>query len=296
MQNHHDTLHHFIFENSPIRGNLAHLNATYCDALQHQTLPRGLKNALGELMTASALLISTLKMEGALILQLQSKGILKLLVVECNSDLEIRATAKWDKELFDKTYARDKADAMFTQLIADGQFVITLDPKQGETYQGIVPIEGDSIAEMLENYMLRSQQIDTSIWLHCDETQASGMLLQKLPNQQADDVDMWNRVNQLASTISDNELTELAPARLLTRLFHEEEVRLFQPRPTRAFCSCNRQNVANMLMMLGQDEVESIIEEQGSIQIHCDFCNKHYVFDEAESLQLFDEVVPLIKH
>lgn len=296
MQNHQDTLHHFIFENSPIRGNLAHLNATYSDALQHQALPRVLKNALGELMTASALLISTLKMEGALILQLQSKGVLKLLVVECNSDLEIRATAKWDKDLFEKTHAHHKPDVTFKQLVADGQFVITLDPKQGESYQGIVPIEGDSIAAMLEHYMLRSQQIDTSIWLHCNDTQASGMLLQKLPNQHADDADMWNRVNQLASTISDNELSELAPDRLLTRLFHEEEVRLFQPRPTRAFCSCNRDNVANMLVMLGQTEVESIIEEQGSIQIHCDFCNKHYVFDETETLQLFDEVVPPIKH
>lgn len=296
MQNHQDTLHHFIFENSPIRGNLAHLNATYLDALQHQALPRVLNNALGELMTASALLISTLKMEGALILQLQTKGILKLLVVECNSDIEIRATAKWDRDLFEKTHAQHKPFITFKELVADGQFVITLDPKQGESYQGIVPIEGDSIAEMLENYMLRSQQIDTSIWLHCSDTQASGMLLQKLPNQDSEDADMWNRVNQLASTISDAELSALAPAELLTRLFHEEEVRLFHPRPTKAFCSCNRENVANMLIMLGQTEVDSIIEEQGSIQIHCDFCNKHYVFDETETLQLFDEVVPPIKH
>lgn len=296
MQNHQDTLHHFIFENTPIRGNLAHLNVTYLDALQHQALPAVLKTALGELMTASALLISTLKMEGALILQLQSKGMLKLLVVECNSDLEIRATAKWDQELLDSAISQHKADTTFTQLIANGQFVITLDPKLGEPYQGIVPIEGDSIAEMLENYMLRSQQIDTSIWLHCNETHASGMLLQKLPNQQTEDADMWNRVNQLASTITDAELSALAPAELLTRLFYEEEVRLFQPRPTKAFCSCSRESVTNMLVMLGQTEVESIIEEQGSIQIHCDFCNKHYVFDEAETLQLFDEAVPSIKH
>ncbi|OYZ68023.1 MAG: molecular chaperone Hsp33, partial [Methylophilaceae bacterium 17-43-7] len=157
MQTHHDTLHPFIFDNTPIRGNVAHLNTTYLDALQHQALPPVLKQALGELMTASALLISTLKMEGAMILQLQSTGILKLLVVECNSDLEIRATAKWDEALLDQ----HKAEVTFTQLIAAGQFVITLDPKSGEPYQGIVPIEGNSIAEMLENYMLRSQQIDT---------------------------------------------------------------------------------------------------------------------------------------
>lgn len=285
MQTHQDTLHHFIFDNTPVRGNVAHLSATFTEALQHQTLPPLLKRALGELMTASALLISTLKMEGSLILQLQGQGILKLLVVECSSDLEIRATAKWDQALFDKEPVHATT---FRQLIAHGQFVITLDPKIGEPYQGIVPIEGDSIAEMLEHYMLRSQQIDTSIWLHCDSTQAAGMLLQKLPNQQAEDVDVWNRVNQLANTVTNDELM-LAPADLLTRLFHEEEVRLFNARPTKAFCSCTRNSVANMLTMLGQAEVESIIEEQGSIQIHCDFCNKHYVFDEQEAAQLFED-------
>jgi len=292
MNTHQDTLHHFIFDNTPVRGNVAHLNATFTEALQHQTLPPLLKRALGELMTASALLISTLKMEGSLILQLQSQGILKLLVVECSSDLEIRATAKWDQALFDKEPVHATT---FTQLIAHGQFVITLDPKIGEPYQGIVPIEGDSIAEMLEHYMLRSQQIDTAIWLHCDDTQAAGMLLQKLPNQQAEDADVWNRVNQLANTVTDVELT-LAPADLLTRLFHEEEVRLFNPRPVKAVCSCTRDSVANMLTMLGQPEVESIIEEQGSIQIHCDFCNKHYVFDEQEAAQLFESDANAIKH
>jgi molecular chaperone Hsp33 len=296
MQNNQDALHPFIFENTPIRGNLAHLNATYLDALQHQALPLLLKKALGELMTASALLISTLKMDGALILQLQSKGILKLLVVECNSDLEMRATAKWDEALLDEAIAEHKPDATFTQLIAAGQFVITLDPSIGEPYQGIVPIEGNSIAEMLENYMLRSQQIDTSIWLYCNGEQAAGMLLQKLPNQQAEDADMWNRVNQLANTVTDTELAQLAPEQLLTRLFHEEQVRLFDPRTTRAFCSCHRDNVSNMLTMLGQTEVESILEEQGSIQIHCDFCNKHYVFDEVEALQLFETPTAPITH
>jgi len=293
MQTYQDTLHPFIFDNTPVRGNVAHLNATYIDALQHQALPPLLKRALGELMTASALLISTLKMEGALILQLQGRGILKLLVVECSSDLEMRATAKWDQSLLDKETAHH--DTTFKQLITHGQFVITLDPKIGEPYQGIVPIEGDSIAEMLEHYMLRSQQIDTSIWLHCDGTQAAGMLLQKLPNQHAEDIDVWNRVNQLANTVTDTELM-LAPIDLLTRLFHEEEVRLFSARTTKAFCSCTRDSVANMLTMLGHAEVDTIIEEQGSIQIHCDFCNKHYVFDEQETAQLFEENAASIKH
>lgn len=278
-----DTLHHFIFDRTPIRGNVARLDTTFQDALQHQALPPLIKQTLGELMTASALLISTLKMEGSMILQLQSKGILKLLVVECNSDLEMRATAKWEGDIQQKT---------LSDLVNHGQFVITLDPKTGEPYQGIVPIEGDSVAEMLEHYMLRSQQIDTSIWLSCNDQQAAGLLLQKLPNEHENDADAWNRINYLASTVTAEELKTLPAERLLQRLFHEEDVRLFAPRAIRAFCSCTREGVANMLKMLGQAEADSIIQEQGSIQTHCAFCNQHYVFDEADTAQLFGDQAP----
>ncbi len=280
MNNPQDVLHHFLFDNTPIRGNIAKLDQTYSDALQHQSLPLVLAKALGELMTASALLISTLKMEGVLILQLQSKGLLKLLVVECNADLDMRATAKWNGDIQQQS---------FIELIEDGQFVIMLDPKVGEAYQGIVPIEGDTIAAMLENYMLRSQQIDTSIWLQCDGESASGLLLQKLPNLAEHDADQWNRVNSLANTVTPHELKTLSPEVLLQRLFHEEDVRLFNARAIKAFCSCTRESVINMLKMLGKTEVDSIIAEQGSIQVNCDFCNKHYVFDELESTQLFEE-------
>jgi molecular chaperone Hsp33 len=282
-----DTLHPFLFENTPIRGNIATLQQTYIDALQHQNLPPAIKFALGELMVASALLISTLKMEGALILQLQSKGLLKLLVVECSSDLEIRATAKWGDEI---------AQQNFIELVKGGQFVITLTPKNSEPYQGIVALEGDSIAEMLEQYMLRSQQIDTTLWLHCDDKSASGMLLQKLPNQTLHDQDSWNRINQLANTVTHHELCTLTPEALLPRLFNEEDVRLFNGRAITANCSCSHEHVANMLEMLGESEIQSIIEEQGSIQIHCDFCNKLYVFDESEAIALFHPTLAPTKH
>jgi molecular chaperone Hsp33 len=282
-----DALHPFLFENTPIRGNIATLQQTYIDALKHQNLPPAIKFALGELMVASALLISTLKMEGALILQLQSKGVLKLLVVECTSELGIRATAKWSDDI---------AQQSFIELVKDGQFVITLTPKNSEPYQGIVALEGDSIAEMLEQYMLRSQQIDTTLWLHCDDNSASGMLLQKLPNQALHDQDSWNRVNQLASTVTHHELCKLPPEALLLKLFNEEDVRLFNGRAISANCSCSREHVANMLEMLGENEIQSIIEEQGSIQIHCDFCNKLYLFDESEAIALFHPTVAPTKH
>lgn len=284
MENHQDALQRFVFENTPVRGNIVNLTQTFKQALHQQAMPAGLRRSLGELMAASALLSATLKMRGSLVLQIQSKGLLKLLVVECNSDFGIRATAKWDETVTD-------TQDIF-ELIEQGQCIITLDPKdEGQAYQGIVPLEGSSISEILENYMLRSEQIDTKIWLGCNGESAAGMLLQKLPetvNQTTTphDLDTWNRMAHLASTITDSELLNLPAETLLTRLFHQEEVRLFDASETQFFCSCSRESVANMLRMLGNEELESIIEEQGEIEVNCDFCNTLYHFDKVDATQL----------
>lgn len=296
MQNNQDTLQRFVFENTPVRGNLVNLTQTLQQALNKQQLPAGLRRSLGELMAASALLAATLKMNGSLVLQIQSKGLLKLLVVECTSDvgtaLKIRATAKWSGEIEDN-------QTLF-ELIEQGQFMITLDPKEGgQAYQGIVPLEGDSISSVLENYMLRSEQIDTKIWLCCDGDSAAGMLIQKLPetmNQttQTQDLDLWNRVGYLAGTVTDDELLHLPTETLLTRLFNEEDVRLFEASDTQFYCSCTRESVANMLRMLGNEELTGIIEERGNIDVNCDFCNAHYTFDKVDAAQLLvtETVIP----
>jgi molecular chaperone Hsp33 len=287
MKTHQDTLQRFVFENTPVRGNLVNLTQTLQQALNKQHLPKGLRKALGELMAASALLAATLKMNGSLVMQIQSKGALKLLVVECNSDvsatIKMRATAKWSDEVTD-------SQNLF-ELIEQGQFMITLDPKDGQAYQGIVPIEGDSISAVLENYMMRSEQIDTKIWLTCDGESAAGMLIQKLPetmNQetQLHDEDIWNRVGYLAGTVTNEELLNLPTDTLITRLFHEEDVRLFDPSITQFFCSCTRESVSNMLRMLGNKEINNIVEEQGKIEVNCDFCNAHYAFDKIDAAQL----------
>lgn len=275
-----DQLHPFIFDQSAVRGNQVQLDQSLFTALEHQTLPPALKKVIGEFTAASVLLTATLKMQGKLILQLQSQGSLQLLVVECTSGLNIRATAKVSGELHGDN---------LTDWLAQGQLVITLMPEEGEPYQGIVPLEGDNIASMLENYMLRSQQIDTRLWLTAEGDRAAGLLLQKLPQQQEHDLDCWNRVQHLAGTVTDQELLNLDAVTLLQRLFVEEEVRLFSGREVQAFCSCSHSNVTNMLQMLGLAEVRSIIEEQGSVDIQCDFCHKHYVVDEEEALALFNE-------
>lgn len=283
-----DTLQRFVFENSAVRGNLVNLTQTLNLALKQQQLPIGLRKALGELMAASALLAATLKMNGALVMQIQSTGALKLLVVECTTvngeSLKMRATAKWSGAISD-------AQDLF-ELVEHAQFMITLDPKDGgQAYQGIVPLEGSSISAVLENYMLRSEQIDTRIFLSCDGDSAAGMLIQKLPETMNQltldrDEDTWARVGHLASTVTDDELLHLPTETLLTRLFHQEDVRLFEPTATEFFCSCSRDSVSNMLRMLGDKEIMSIIEERGNIEVNCDFCNALYTFDKVDAAQL----------
>lgn len=279
-----DILYRFTFDHTPIRGNTVHLNQSFAIALQNHDYPPVLRAVLGELMAAGMLLAATLKMNGALVLQIQGKGPLKLLVVECSrqheqSDLTLRATAKFSDEL---------AGGSLQEIIGNGHFVITLDPKDGgQGYQGVVPLEGDSISEILENYMRRSEQIETSIWLACDGQSAAGMLLQKLPDQKETDPDAWNRTNMLADTVQNQELLQLPTIELLNRLFHEEEVRLYEGQAVRFLCTCSRDNVSNMLRMMGEEEIKSIIEERGELEVHCDFCNQRYRFDKIDSEQLF---------
>lgn len=274
-----DSLQRFIFEHAPIRGEIVHLDATWQTVQQHHDYPEVLRQAMGELMAAAALLAATLKLQGALILQIQGKGPVSLLVVECTGALTMRATAKWHGPL---------PEGGLRELVGDGHFVITLDPKDGkQTYQGIVPLEGANVADILQNYMTRSEQLDTRLVLAADGQQAAGMLLQKLPEQAAHDADAWDRVGHLAATLSAEELLRLPARDILHRLYHEEDLRLFEPQPVSFRCSCSKANVANMLRMLGQEEVRSIIAERNEIEVHCEFCNRRYAFDAVDAEQMF---------
>lgn len=283
-----DTLYRFTFDNTPIRGNTVHLNQSFEIALQHHAYPEPLRTVLGELMAAGMLLTATLKMHGALVLQIQGNGPIRLLVVECTRHAEsevltLRATAK---------YVGDFTGGSLQEMVGDGHFVITLDPKDGgQGYQGVVPLEGGCISEILENYMRRSEQIETSIWLSCNGRSAAGMLLQKLPDQEASDPDAWNRTNLLADTIQNQELLQLSTVEMLNRLFHEEPVRLYEGQSVKFLCTCSRDNVSNMLKMMGKEEIMSIIEERGEIEVHCDFCNHRYQFDPIDANQLFTEEI-----
>ena len=281
-----DTLTRFLFDNAAIRGEIVHLDATWQAVQENHDYPPVLRHAMGELMAAAALLAATLKLKGSLILQIQGKGPVSLLVVECTGDMAMRATAKWQGEL---------PQGRLAQLIGDGRFVITLDPKDGkQTYQGIVQLEGDSIADILQNYMTRSEQLETRLFLAADDQQAAGMLLQKLPAQAGQDEDAWTRAGHLAATLKNEELFGLPAQEILHRLYHDEDIRLFEPQAVAFHCNCSRQSVANMLRMLGREEVESVLAEHGEIEVHCDFCNHRYGFDSVDAPQLFspDKTAP----
>lgn len=274
-----DSLQRFIFEHAPIRGEMVRLAATWQAVTERHDYPAPLRQVLGELMAAGALLAATLKFNGTLILQLHGNGPVKLIVVECSSDHAMRATAKWDGDIPQGT---------LRTLLGSGRFAISLVPESGQqSYQGVVDLNADSIAAALEHYMATSEQIATRIWLACDDTRAAGLLLQKLPERESADADAWPRAEHLAATIKSGELLGLEPQQLLHRLFHEEDLRLFEPRPVYFRCSCSRDRVVGMLRMLGLDEVRSVIAERGEVEVHCEFCNRRYAFDAVDSEALF---------
>lgn len=275
-----DTLQRFLFEHTAVRGEIVQLDTAWRTVLERHDYPPGVRRLLGEMMAAAALLSATLKFSGAMVMQIRGSGPVTLLVVECSAELEMRAVAKWEGEIGD--------DATLTQLVGDGHFVITLDPGEGKKpYQGIVAVEGDSVAAVLEHYMLRSEQLDTRLFLAADQWSAAGMLLQKLPGVLESDRDAWGRAVHLGGTLTAQELLGLPGGDIIRRLFHEEDVRVFDPVPVAFRCSCTRERVSAMLRMLGRDEVQAALDEQGKIEVQCEFCNQHYGFDEIDVAQLF---------
>ena len=275
-----DSLQRFIFEHAAVRGEIVHLDATWKAVLDRRDYPLALRTVLGELMAAAALLSATLKFSGSLIMQIQGGGPVRLLVVECGADLTMRAMANWDGDLAEGT--------ALPELVGEGRFVITIDPKKGlQTYQGIVDLEGGSVAAVLENYMKRSEQLDTRIWLAADSHCAAGLLLQKMPDSPEADMDAWNRAVHLGATVKPRELLDLPAREIIHRLYHEEDIRLFDSSPVHFGCTCSRERVAKTLRMLGYDEVRSLLDETGYIEADCEFCNHHYVFDAVDAEQVF---------
>lgn len=279
--NHADIRTRFIFDDMPVRGLHVRLENVWTHIVGQKHYPAAIRRALGELLAAGALLSGNLKTDGTLIVQAQGQGRLKMLVVEATSDQTVRATARWDET------ADINDDESLTDLLGSNSvFVLTLQPKDAEPWQGVVPLEGSSIAQMLINYTKRSEQLDTQIVLASSDDACGGLLVQRLPETEPDAAS-WEHVSTLVQTLTPEELTGLDAQHVLYRLFHETPPRVFDPENIEFACTCSRGKVSDMLLMLGGEEVGGVVAEQGSIQIDCDFCHAKYVFDETDVNALF---------
>lgn len=273
-----DTLERFIFEQAPVRGEIVQLGAAYQEVLNRHSYPPVLQKLIGELMTAATLLSATLKFDGTLVMQLHGHGAVRLIVVEVTSQNTVRAMARWDGDI---------PDVSLGELLGEGRFIITLDPTEGEAYQGIVGFEpGQGVAQIIEHYMQNSEQLQTRLWLACNDGKAAGLLVQKLPAGHGDP-DAWDRVQKLSETVTEEELLGLPPRDLLYRLFHQEEVRVFDPATPTFACTCSRERVGGMLEMVGKAEIDSVMAEKGHVDVTCEFCGLNYQFDPVDVAQLF---------
>jgi len=284
MTHKRDELHRFLFEGSSVRGEVVHLDETWQALLTQRDYPPAVRRLLGEAAAATALLAATIKFDGSLILQARGSGPLSLLVVECSGRRTLRGLARW---------SGDVGGLDFAALVGTGRLVMTIDAG-GDTqrYQGIVSIEGNSLAQCLQAYFDRSEQLPTRLWLGVSGERAAGMLVQEMPAPSAvGEEDIWHRVTTLAETVTEDELLALPPHELLHRLFHEEQVRVFGPQTWRFECRCSRDRVAAMLKGLGRTEVDSILEDEGQVSVDCEYCGAGYGFDAVDVEQLFSDAV-----
>ena len=299
----------FVCDGAPVRGEIVSISTAWQAVLARRNDPPIIRQILGDFVAAATLLSASLKFDGTLIIQAQSKGPISLLVVECSSNLTMRATVKLSvepTEIDPNATLADLLDATNT-----GRLVITLDPSDRQPgqppYQGIVALQQDqngiavpvqNAAEAIMLYMRHSEQLETRIWLASNEQVVGGLLLQRLPNsgghvhldpQTA--AEGWSRIQALGETITTDELLELSPETTLRRLFLNESseagVRAFPTRPVQFACRCSRLKVADVLRMLGEEEVNSILAEQGAVETGCEFCGKAYRFDAVDCIQVF---------
>lgn len=275
----HDSLNRFLFEHLPVRGELVRLDATWREVLQRYDYPPRIRELLGQTMAATALLAATIKFQGRITVQMDGDGPVRMLVVQCNEDFHLRGLAHGPE------HGGDPGDD--ESLVGRARLVITIEPEaQSERYQGVVEVDGDEIAGAVETYFARSEQLPTRLWLAADGESAAGMLLQNVPGP-SEDADGWPRTVQLADTVSAAELQRLPATQLLRRLFHEEDLRLFEARPVSFRCSCSRARIESVLLAMGRDEAEQILAEEGSVRVTCEFCNRRYELDAVDVAQLF---------
>ena len=280
-----DQIQRFMFDEQDIRGELTNLSEAYQTIVSKHQYPEKVQSLIGEWLAAASLLSEILKFDGSVILQARGAAGIGILMAECTHDQKVRAIAQVNGDITGDT---------IPQLFGAGHIVITISPKNGSRYQGIVPMDADSLAGCLEHYFEQSEQLPTRIWLECDGNQASGLFLQKLPGAQdqtdeekEEQANQWEHITALASTIKQEELLQLDNETILHRLYHEEDLRLFESEDIEFDCTCSRERSAASIQTVGKEELLEIIKEEKQVSVTCQFCNETYSFDEIDIHAMF---------
>ena len=275
----------FLFEDAPVRGAWVYLqHSVQAMPAFISASPAG-KILLGESVAAAALLSANIKLQGRLAIQARGDGALRLLVAESSQNAGVRGVIALDD--------RAENTLALRELLRDGYLAVTLLPDVGESYQGIVPLQGARLQDCLAAYFQQSEQLETALWLASDGETAAGLLLQAMPGAQ-DDLKGWQHVHALASTISNEELLSLSCEQLLHRLYHQETVRVFDAEPVQFQCSCNTQRSAAALATLGREDLLQLFQETPVVKVDCHFCGKIYQYSERDIDKILGEISPTL--
>lgn len=272
----------FLLDDLDIRGAVVRLGSIWQQLLTNRDYPGPVINLLGEMTATALLLTDNLKQAGRVTVQLRGDGPVSLLVIDCNDALNTRCMAQ---------HADEVPDAPPLALLGQGQLLLSLEfPSMRQPYQSVVPMVGNNIAEVFEHYLMQSEQITTRFFLAATESGIAGLFLQKMPSTDQRDPDGWRRIETLAATAKPEELIGLSPESLLARIFHEEAVRVFNPRAVTNNCPEDREKIGNMLRTLGREEIYGVLDERGAIVIRDDLANREYRFDRAAIDELFRDM------
>ncbi|WP_101776370.1 Hsp33 family molecular chaperone HslO [Pasteurella oralis] len=281
-QTDNDKLYRYLFQHRAVRGEWVRLNQTFTDTLNTHQYPQVIQNLLGEMMVATSLLTATLKFEGDITVQVQGDGPLKLALVNGNDQQQIRALARLQSEV--------RGEMSLVQLVGKGVLVITIAPTDGERYQGVIALDKPTITECLEDYFVRSEQLQTQLIIRVSEYQgkpvAAGMLLQIMPDGSGTAED-FDHLATLTATVKDEEIFGLSAEQLLYRLYHEETVQLFPAQSITFFCGCSQERSGAALLLISDDEIDDVLaEHNGTIDMQCECCGTHYFFNKEAINQL----------
>ena len=285
--NDQDIRQRFLFDGTDIRGEITSLAASYQAIVAQQQYPSSVANTLGEFLVAASLLSATLKFPGIVSIQAMGGEPLNTIMAECSQGSKLRGIVRGD---FD---AAAKVDSL-KELVGNASLAITIEPEGGERYQGIVPMDAKDLSGCLEHYFNQSEQLPTQIKISADNNIASGVLIQQMPNSSSKTAADWEHISALMQTLRSEEQLHLSHTEQLYRLFHEDGVRLFEPEALHFFCSCSRQRTEQALISLGDQEVYDICEQQGGIQITCEFCGESYEFNKANIDEMFRSSQPTL--